>query len=374
MVNPSAPRPTSLKSSREGDFDIAIVGGGPAGSTLARVLAAEFSVLLIDKRPLLGPPEARGKCCGGLLAPDAQRSMAGMGLGLPKSVLVDPQLFSVRAFDLATNRERLYQRHYLNLDRELFDRWLVSLSRPDATVFDRSVFKGFETEGGKFKLNYLKEGEAKSATCRFLVGADGASSSVRRQICPASPRPTHLAVQAYYKIDKAAPHFYAFFDKSLTDFYGWAIPKGDDILVGLALPIGKNANERFGEFIHKLKAMGIIRGGESRREGAMIRRPLHTEDFCLGSGNAFLIGEAAGWISPSSAEGISYAMRSALNLATAFKANSPESIGRKYFLSTLALRFNLMGKKIKSPGMYNPFLRNLALRTGIGAVSSRQDG
>ncbi|MHC4193479.1 MAG: NAD(P)-binding protein, partial [Planctomycetota bacterium] len=78
-------------------YDIAIIGAGPAGTTLARLIADGYKVLLLDKRHLTDPSNTNSsrKCCGGLLAPDAQGMLSKMGLGLPKSVLVDPQLFVV---------------------------------------------------------------------------------------------------------------------------------------------------------------------------------------------------------------------------------------------------------------------------------------
>jgi flavin-dependent dehydrogenase len=64
-------------------YDIAIIGAGPAGSTLARLLVESYKILLVDKRPLDENPEGNfpGKCCGGLLAPDAQAMLLKMGLG-----------------------------------------------------------------------------------------------------------------------------------------------------------------------------------------------------------------------------------------------------------------------------------------------------
>lgn len=98
-------------------YDIAIVGAGPAGSMLARLIGQRHRVLLVEKRPLDGPQKpSLGKCCGGLLAPDAQRVLSRLGLGLPKSVLQDPQLFVVRAIDVPHGLERYYQRHYINMD------------------------------------------------------------------------------------------------------------------------------------------------------------------------------------------------------------------------------------------------------------------
>src|SRR5690554_3059608 len=90
-------------------YDLVIVGGGPAGATLARLLGNEHRILILDRRDL-GQPFSGGqeKCCGGLLAPDAQSMLAGFGLGLPSSVLVGPQLFTVRTMDLAAGRERYY--------------------------------------------------------------------------------------------------------------------------------------------------------------------------------------------------------------------------------------------------------------------------
>ncbi|MCT4687434.1 NAD(P)-binding protein [Vallitalea sp.] len=69
-------------------YDIVIVGAGPAGATLARMLDNRYKILLIDKRNLNEDIEyKREKCCGGLIAPDAQKMLAHLGLGIPKVVL-----------------------------------------------------------------------------------------------------------------------------------------------------------------------------------------------------------------------------------------------------------------------------------------------
>jgi len=73
-------------------YDVAIVGAGPAGSTLARLVGNKYNVLLVDKRVITSSIDGRRfrKCCGGLLAPDAQKMLSQMGLGLPKSVAKEP--------------------------------------------------------------------------------------------------------------------------------------------------------------------------------------------------------------------------------------------------------------------------------------------
>ncbi|HZX45839.1 MAG TPA: NAD(P)-binding protein [Clostridia bacterium] len=128
-------------------YDIAIIGAGPAGATLARLLGKDYKVLLLERRQLIKPAEGCfEKCCGGLIAPDAQQMLAKLGLGVPKEILVGPQLFTVRTIDIQNNIERYYQRHYINIDRERFDRWLVSLIPPAVDIRCGALFKGFSAE------------------------------------------------------------------------------------------------------------------------------------------------------------------------------------------------------------------------------------
>lgn len=103
----------------EGLYDVAVIGLGPAGATVARLLDSRLRVIAIDRKREAGGFQ---KPCGGLLAPDAQKTLAHFDLVLPKSVLADPQIFAVETMDLRTRRVRYYQRYYLNMDRYAFDR------------------------------------------------------------------------------------------------------------------------------------------------------------------------------------------------------------------------------------------------------------
>ena len=118
----------------ENRYDVAIIGGGPAGAVFARELAEllpSLRILLVD-----GQSRENAKVCGGLLAPDAQRIFAMMGLTLPKEILADPQIFDVETIDLEKRQVRYYQRHYLNMDRYAFDKWLISLIPPAVDVVE----------------------------------------------------------------------------------------------------------------------------------------------------------------------------------------------------------------------------------------------
>lgn len=78
-------------------YNVTIISAGPAGATLVRLLGNDYKVLLLEKQPpARDKSRIAEKCCGGLLVPDAQTMLGRMRLGLPRDILVDPQLFVVQ--------------------------------------------------------------------------------------------------------------------------------------------------------------------------------------------------------------------------------------------------------------------------------------
>lgn len=350
-------------------YDITIVGAGPAGSTLARLLAKHYKILLLDRRRLdihseLGAHDKLEKCCGGLIAPDAQHTLARMGLGVPRDVLVGPQLFTVRAIDIINKRERYYQRDYLNIDREKFDSWLVSLIPSEAHVLFGASLKQFETGAGGVVVRYLQDGKEYTAESKLLVGADGAASTVRRFLKPDYRTKKYFSLQEWYEVHKRTSYYTALFDSEITDFYSWTIPKEGYLIIGSALLPDKDPNRCFERLKQRLQAHGYELGHKIKRNGAYILRPQSQGDIYLGQDPVCLIGEAAGWISPTSAEGLSYAFKSALALAGSIK-NSPGSVLASYAGNSRKLKLNIMMKNLKGPFMYNRALRGIILRSGL---------
>ena len=353
-------------------YDVAIVGAGPAGATLARLIGKEFKVLLIDKRQLDCEPKSSGvvKCCGGLVAPDAQKVMAELGLGLPSQVITGPQLFAVRTIDISNKLERFYQRFYINIDRERFDRWLVSLLPPKVDIRLGSIFKGYLKEDNAFKVIFSYNGRKYTEKARMVVGADGAFSMVRRQLAPKAPLPgRYVSIQEWFECEKVLPYFSAIFDDEITDFYSWTIPKENHLVIGSALVPQKDTSSKFQLLKEKLGGYGFELGKCVKREGAFILRPGSTGQIHTGTAGVALIGEAAGWISPSSAEGLSYAFRSAMALAESMQRDF-ENSGSYYNRLTRSIRNNILVKNLKSPFMYNSCIRCLVMRSGIESIDT----
>lgn len=353
-------------------YDIAIIGAGPAGATLARLIGRQYKVLLVDKRTLTPSPgaEPASKCCGGLLAPDAQKMLAAMGLGLPHHVLAGPQLFAVRTIDVPGRLERYYQRSYLNIDRGRFDRWLVSLIPPGVDVLQGCLFNSLERYNNEFLLDFTRDGSRIRERAKIVVGADGAFSRVRKLAFPDDAVPaTYIAIQERFEAGEALPYFTALFDPEITDFYSWIIPKDSSLLVGSALQRGATAPAKFSRLKEKLRTLGFAFGPSFGQTGSLLLRPLRTSQVHIGGNDVALIGEAAGWISPSSAEGISYAFRSALALAKALGPGLDDFL-RRYDKNTRSLRLNIVLKNLKSPFMYSPLLRKLVMKSGLKSIKT----
>lgn len=344
-------------------YDIVIVGAGPAGANLARLIGEKYKVLLIDKRSM-----ASGKCCGGLLAPDAQKMLATLGLGVPKDILVDPQLFAVKTIDLMNNIERLYQRYYFNIDRYRFEQWMISLIPDCVDIKFNSCFKGFEGNDEGYTVRYSNNGAEASVQTRIIVGADGALSRVRKCIKGNENEPEqYIAVQQWFHCTLPAIYYTAIFDREITDFYSWVIPKDNHLLLGAALKPKDNTLEKFDLLKSKLTSYGFDFGNEVKSEGAFIYRPRRVSQLFAGKDNVALIGEAAGAISPSSAEGISYALKSSLYLARSLEKGT-EDFMVKYRYMMGDIRINILLKNLKSPGMYNSTIRKIAMKSKFMSI------
>ena len=374
-------------------YDLIIIGAGPAGASLARLLGGKRKVLLADARPLDAAPRAfsvkhkksktkkvffREKCCGGLLAPDAINWLAKQEFSLPAAVLNPIQPDALRSLDLSSSLERVYPCSYLNLNRHAFEEWLVSLLPTSIDTLYSHRCTAIKQDHNGYTVTFKGVNGPVVHTSKMVVGADGANSCVRRYL-ERKPRSgiQYLAVQDSFGFDEIErigepgllKEYVAFFHPGLTDFYGWIIPKDDRILLGMAMPPAarglRDAAMRMQQMKGLLTALGYNFNGKFSRVGCNLLRP-SVRDVFHGKGGAYLIGEAAGWISPSSAEGYSYAFISAAALAKAIlKGDGQEKILRAYQLGTLPLMGNIIFKQAKSLIMFNPLLRQLVMHSGV---------
>ena len=350
------------------EYDITVIGAGPAGAVFAKELAElmpNLKVLLIDGQTRKNP-----KVCGGLLAPDAQKMFAKLNLTLPTSLLSDPQIFDVETIDLTRGQVRYYQRHYLNMDRYAFDKWLVSLV-PDTVEHRIGRCVAIRREGESITLDILTDGRTESVRTRYLVGADGASSIVQKTFFKAKHRPKkYVSIQQTFPdTGEGLPPYSCIFDAATGDSCSWTIRKDRQILFGGAFePIG--CREAFEKQKARLEQfLGVTFGEPIKTEACQVTSPRKARDFCTGTDHILLVGEAAGFISASSFEGISSAVLSGRLLAEAFEEScATDRVAATYRSKTRGLRRKLLGKSLKRVVLCSPFLRGCIMKSGIQSM------
>ena len=344
-------------------YDIVIIGAGPAGSTLAKLISkTNKKILIIDAEN-----EKNKKPCGGLLAPDAQKELAHYDLVIPKDILVSPQIFSVKTMDLVSKQIKYYQRYYLNMDRYKFDKYLVSLIPKNVKKINGRVVSIKKQDN--YILEVLEKNKKSIINSKIIVGADGCNSIVRRTFYKNNIM-KYMAIQEWYKCVDTSNSFYScIFDRKTSDSCSWLIHKDEYLIYGGAFDI-KNSKDKFFEQKNRLsKFLNVDLNESVKREACFVYRPKRFKDFVTGKDGAYLIGEAAGFISASSFEGISSAIKSADILSKIIiKNDNINKITKLYRFKTINLKIKLRLKVIKRWFMYTSIVRNIIMMLGIDTI------
>ncbi|MEI7962093.1 MAG: hypothetical protein WCI04_07190 [archaeon] len=280
-----------------------IIGLGAAAASFARYINSSTSVLIIESRAI-----PRDKPCSGILASLAHDYLRENGV--PEYVFEEPRLLDVEYLDWDNNTSKFAKKSYYNTDRKKLDLWLSesALKKRNIHVVDNASFIDFiKVDPTLIKVIIQKDNELSSIIGRYLIGCDGALSTVRRKIIK-TDIPYYLATKQMAKNNGLinSPKF--IFDKEISDYYSWIIPKGDYIEVGAGVNL-ESPREKFNLFVSKVeKKYNLEVFGEI--QSAVVLRPRNEKDIFLGKNNIFICGEAAGLITPSGAEGISFALLS----------------------------------------------------------------
>jgi len=329
-----------------GRYDVVIVGAGPSGASTAGYLSNALSTLIIDRNSL-----PRDKPCGGILKEDALDFLRGFDI--PDEVFLEPKKIDLKYLDWDNGAELKQNRYLLNVSRLKFDEWLISLIGDYVAYSARTELIDFVERGDHIDVTIEKNNIIKEIKCNYLVGATGASSFVRKRLIKKVPPNNYIAVQEWIKNVDGINEFLYILDREITDFYSWVIPKGNLLLIGSAFPTGDNAyKKRFELLKKKMEEKLEISGPVYKKEAALLIKPRTVRDICLGNHNTLLVGEEAGLISPTTAEGISFALKSGYNCAKAI--NKMGTVLEAYKDSSNDLIEDIKNKLKKADVLFNP--------------------
>ncbi len=276
------------------NYDVVIVGAGPAGAIAAKYAALNgASTLLIEEHASIGSPVQ----CTGLISTAALNECE---LGEGSFVLNKMK----GAFVYAPNGEELCVqgkevKAYV-IDRKIFDRALVERSL-DAGVdmLLKTRFIGME----KGKITVMSNGGKKEIYADIVIGADGIQGSVAR--AAGLPRCEKFLSGIQFEAPYAAkdPEFVEIFtgNEIAPGFFAWAVPFNGLARIGLA----KNPGLPARHYLENLLKHPVVssRYTGSRTEFVLGGIPLGPPKKTATDG-VMLVGDAAGQVKPTSGGGI----------------------------------------------------------------------
>lgn len=295
--------------------DVVVVGAGPAGSAAAK-RCAEYGLdtLVLEKRIL-----PRDKVCSGMIMGPVAHTLVKQEFGdLPDTVLTQPNHLIGFAFHVpGVGIQKIDNFTPLTWRRNL-DYWMNQQAEAKgAKILPSARFIGFRQREHSFTVEFEKGGQRDKIETRFIIGADGTRSEVRKLLFPdLITYYTHVYQECYQgelNLDKRYLHW--FFPLELNG--GFSIHQKDSLIVvdfggnvGMVKQVmawTKNFLSQNYHFDFRQKPIS--------RDGCVelfLWQGLFSGSFLPAKGNVLLVGDAAGIRLPVSGEGIGTALKSGL--------------------------------------------------------------
>ncbi|KAF5410146.1 MAG: Digeranylgeranylglycerophospholipid reductase [Candidatus Methanogasteraceae archaeon] len=298
-------------------YNVAIVGAGPCGATAARYAAEDASVLLIDKKKVIGVPV---QCAGFLpkydelaeLMPDSDLPDT---FRYPKSCIYTETKY--QRFIAPTGDAKQFDVDANVLDRKRFDLYLsekAAEAGADLAIGTRVT----AIDGRSIEISGLWGSH--TITADVIIGADGPSSIVARSagLSTVEDDPMGVAHAVAYdmtgiEIDEEAIEMH-FGRNFVPGGYAWIVPHGKDS-ANVGMGIRKAMCEpgvSFRDYLHRFIgehpiASGKLKGGEVTAYIAGIV-PVGGARQKTCAENVMIAGDAAGHLIATNGGGIPTAM------------------------------------------------------------------
>ena len=321
-------------------WDVLVIGGGPGGAIAATECArGGLRTLLIEKRKM-----PRDKVCSGMVMGQWAQKILTEAFGtIPESVLVEPRFLLGYAVHVPGAPVQTLDIRTPITWRKHLDAWMCTRAREAGSeVWDGARVTSILESGKGFKAGVNREGKELGIEARFLIGADGARSTVRGALFP-ELRPTywHCYRECYtVKLNLPERRFNFFSTLETAPFYFCTHDKDGFLLMEGGAPIGRVKETAAASRQYLIEHHGLPPDCQPLwRDGCVepiLYRELFTGRFRPARGNALLVGDAAGLNIPVTGEGIGTALKSSLEAARAvLRAQKSGTMAAEVYLPTI---------------------------------------
>lgn len=306
-------------------YDVVVMGAGPGGAAAARKCAqAGMKTLLIEKESL-----PRDKVCTGMIMAVASVWVEkAFGQPIPEEVLIGPHYDGVMIIVPEVGQREVKGDIPHGRRREM-DYWMTQqAAEAGAVLWEKTRVSEFDIGEEHSTLRLSREGAQETVQARYLIGAEGANSPLRKALFPDYKVRLSQAFQEWHRghIEISNKHFNCFIWPEISPLFWDASWKGEHFLVEGGSRVGdlQRDTDYFKDIL--ARDYGFERHAKPE-ERLACAEPIMFGDVIAGRfqparGNALLVGDAGGLMTPITAEGIGNSIKSAMFAADAVAKSS----------------------------------------------------
>ena len=275
------------------NYDIAVVGAGPVGSTFARYMAEEgFKVGLMERKRKIGVPLQ----CAGLVGKKIKKlNVLPDEFVLNKVCGAHLHSPSGEVLSVAKKKPEAYV-----LDRMSYDKFLAELAVENGA----ELLLNHKVVGANIKTGDIRvKNQEKNISTSVIAGADGYSSLVSTEFNP----PSKTVQAAQYLVDMGSnvlesDYVHLYVDSRISPGFIWIIPVSES-----TARIGLFASAGYRELTEILD--GFLVKNEKFRNASVIKKyhgliPVYDPKKMIQKDMALLLGDAASQVKPTTGGGL----------------------------------------------------------------------